>query len=109
MARGAVLKCSSTTRGDSSCPLDPFKSMALLSRVIPEYPSRKTDKKKDYKTYYTRGSAQKVKHNETEQIKIYSPIIDYYLYLKDIEEEESYERIAAGKVLLEMADMSLYR
>src|SRR5699024_3965767 len=49
MARGAVLKCSSTTRGDSSCPLDPFNSMALLSRVIPEYPSRKTDKRKTIK------------------------------------------------------------
>src|SRR5699024_2731671 len=49
MARRAVLKCSSTTRGDSSCPLDPFKSMALLSRVIPEYPSRKTDKRKTIK------------------------------------------------------------
>jgi len=59
--------------------------------------------------YIVRGSAQKVIHNNTGQIKIYAPIIDYYLYLDEIEERENYERVAAGKVLLEMADMSVFK
>lgn len=67
------------------------------------------DIKMEESIYVVRGSTQKVIHNESGQIKIYAPILDYYLYLDDIEEGEKCERIAAGKVLLEMADMSLYK